>query len=49
MKDIIEIKVIKILKSEQYAREADNVAASGDPLKIQTISSINKVQERLVR
>lgn len=49
MKDIIEIKVIKISRSEQYTREADNVAASGDPLKIQNISIINKVQERLVR
>lgn len=48
MKDIIEIKVIEVLKSQQYTGEAHNVAAPGDPLKIQNVSSINKEQERLV-
>jgi len=48
MKDIIEIKVLKILKSQQYTGEVHNVAASGGPLKTQNVSSINKEQERLV-
>ena len=48
MKDIIEIKVTKMLKSQQYTGEAHHAAASGDPLKIQNVSSINKEQERLV-
>lgn len=48
MKNKIEIKVIKILKSQQYTREAHNVTVSGDALKIKNVSSINKEQERLV-
>lgn len=48
MKDIIEIKVIKIVKSQRYTGEGHNVVASGDPLKIQNVSSINKEQERLL-
>lgn len=48
MKDMTEIKVIKILKSQQYPAGTHNVAASGDDLKTQNVSSINKEQERLV-
>lgn len=48
MRDIAQIKVMKIWKSQQYTGEAHNVLASGDPLKIQNVCSINKEQERLV-
>lgn len=48
MKDMTEIKVIKILKSQQNPAGTHNVAASRDDLKTQNVSSINKEQERLV-
>lgn len=48
MKDMTEIKVIKILKSQQNPAGTHNVVASRDDLKIQNVSSINKEQERLV-
>lgn len=47
MKNKIEIKVIKILKSQRCAGEAQNVAPSGDPVKIQHVSSNNRERERL--
>lgn len=48
MKDMTEIKVIKILKSQQNPAGTHNVVASRDDLKTQNVSSINKEQERLV-
>lgn len=48
MKDMTEIKVIKILKSLQYPAGTHNVAASGDAFKTQNVSSTTKEQERLV-
>lgn len=45
MKNKIEIKVIKILRSQQCTGEAQNGAASGDPVQIQHVS--NREQEPL--